>query len=528
MSDISERVRERFTIPVFNLPRLEARIAAIAKRAGKLDVPPPSLEIVEESFVPVPGRPEEKMRAFVVEVSGEAPRINGWIFSGVIDHDPAGNLVKGRVPQHYWTSEPCCDHCRENRQRKETYILRDAADAERHMQIGTSCLKDFLNSEDPIEAARLAQWIFALRDELGEFEDGASTGFTDSYFSSGRVLALAAATIREDGAYVRAEESESRLSTADVVRANFSPRCPPDVRVTVRPEDEATAQSTLEWLRSDEVAQRATTSSYLLNLRSLASRECVRFKDMGILVSAVKALHDHQARLLRDRLAARNSAHVGEKGQRLELDATLIDTRSFEGQWGIKRLHRFVDSEGRSLIWWASGVSRLSTGEQYRLVGTVAEHGEYKGVKQTQLQRVVAPDYKVFEAIAHRGTLVQCRKAIGKMANPNVSFDARGGSSKERVWDVLLHHRWDDAPPLGMLLLEAGAKPTVQNLAQLVRATEEGMPDGDKLLSAVIEAGVDLHQEAERGMTLLEMLQNSEHEGVRSIADSMAQVRMRA
>jgi hypothetical protein len=47
------------------------------------------------------------------------------------------------------------------------------------------------------------------------------------------------------------------------------------------------------------------------------------------------------------------------------------------------------DAEGRVIIWWASGEAEwVKEGETYEITGTIKEHGEYNGRKQTVLQRV--------------------------------------------------------------------------------------------------------------------------------------------
>lgn len=90
------------------------------------------------------------------------------------------------------------------------------------------------------------------------------------------------------------------------------------------------------------------------------------------------------------------SEYVGEKGKRLEFKATLEDWRSWEvpsySGWGTdtKVLYKFRDESGNILIWCTTGYgvdSKIKKGDKIILRGTVKNHSEYKGEKQTELQR---------------------------------------------------------------------------------------------------------------------------------------------
>ena len=47
-----------------------------------------------------------------------------------------------------------------------------------------------------------------------------------------------------------------------------------------------------------------------------------------------------------------------------------------------------LDTEGRTLIWFASKYLEAEPGEQWNLTGTVKDHNEYNGTCQTVLTRV--------------------------------------------------------------------------------------------------------------------------------------------
>ena len=91
------------------------------------------------------------------------------------------------------------------------------------------------------------------------------------------------------------------------------------------------------------------------------------------------------------------SVFVGEVGKRATFDVTLIGTRSWEisdpfGRPDTQTLYMFEDTDGNSIVWKTTsfGISagEHPVGSRLSIKGTVKDHKEYKGVKQTVLQRV--------------------------------------------------------------------------------------------------------------------------------------------
>jgi hypothetical protein len=98
-----------------------------------------------------------------------------------------------------------------------------------------------------------------------------------------------------------------------------------------------------------------------------------------------------------------DSQHVGEVGQKIEMKVKYIksaswDVRFAQGYWGTSTqyIHTFVDEEGNILVWktsnslgkWIDGNWKAyHSGDQLILKGTIKDHSEYEGQKQTVLTR---------------------------------------------------------------------------------------------------------------------------------------------
>lgn len=88
-----------------------------------------------------------------------------------------------------------------------------------------------------------------------------------------------------------------------------------------------------------------------------------------------------------------NSKHVGNIGDKLELEASLekkahFDVPSYAG-FGTDRMfvYTFRDGNGNALVWKTAKGINFEAGDKVTIRGTVKDHSEYKDEKQTVLTR---------------------------------------------------------------------------------------------------------------------------------------------
>ncbi len=98
------------------------------------------------------------------------------------------------------------------------------------------------------------------------------------------------------------------------------------------------------------------------------------------------------------------SQYVGNVGDRITVTVKLEKRVAYEvpafGGYGtqIKRIYIFADDAGNKIVWKTSGVlwhdpndwnkGGVQEGDTVTIKGTVKDHGEYNGEKQTEIQRV--------------------------------------------------------------------------------------------------------------------------------------------
>ena len=81
------------------------------------------------------------------------------------------------------------------------------------------------------------------------------------------------------------------------------------------------------------------------------------------------------------------SQYIGTIGDKIEIKATYLYTAWFEGFYGTTYIHNFKAGDN-AIIWKTSnGLMEVDENSEVTLKGTIKEHSEYNGQKQTVLTR---------------------------------------------------------------------------------------------------------------------------------------------
>lgn len=423
---VVEREPGLYLIPDENLGKLTEKLVKLNKRAAKLGVTPITLTIEETIdrptwFVGKAAFEDEAaaikfariystvsvvragyIREHIVIVDGEAPKLNGWVFTATIQAaGEAGNILRTvpgqTVPARYRDADGTrCEHCKTSRRRNDTYIVRH--DDGTAKQVGSSCLMDFLGHANPQAAASWAELLGAFDEAIRGWETG---GHEKHIESLDNYLTAAAASIRAYGWTSKGVAYErGSLSTAariehdlDLPKSSRGDRCwcggteyTPHVAAPVTPADEARAQAAIEWAHA---IPADTESDYLHNVRVVCASDALEPRSYGIAASVITASErdrERAATRAQEHAERKDSQWVGEEGKRLDMIVTVKHTREIGSDFGLKVLHVFQDGDG-NVIKWFSTTENLEVGTTVGLRGTVKRHSEYQGVKETILTR---------------------------------------------------------------------------------------------------------------------------------------------
>ena len=387
----------KYRIPEENIAVLYAAIEALAKTARKLGLAEPVLSEIGTEFEQL--EDGTVRRWSLQELTGDAPIVAGWTFAAVIqfvtDDDgvemPLFRSVPGeQIPSHLRQLHQRCDHCQLVRNRRDTYLVRNA-DSSEWLQIGSSCLRDFTGHADPHALARYAENL-AEFGSLAEIAQSPGDGVGRSYVEISAWLAGCARSIREDGwmSGHRAWELGS-ISTRERVEDNLHAPAYRRWRPTL--VDEGVAAATLAWVRG-ELANQAELTDYEYNLVVACRPTYVERRVLGIVTSAIVTWQRAVSREAERQAAAKESAWQGSVGEVWQGTAVVSSYSTTDGMYGVTHVVKLRDPSGNRFTWFASRLPATDgatwapeVGKAVDISGRVKAHSEWKGVKETILTR---------------------------------------------------------------------------------------------------------------------------------------------
>ena len=385
----------RYAIYEGNMERLRKKIVRIQNKCAKYGCEFRYEEVGEEfrDYMDENGN-EFTLRFVLVEAEGRA-LVNGWRFVASIDATDKGNIINRacdiEVPERYYDCDIVCEHCG-NKRVKYAFIVMNEETGEFKM-VGRNCLKDFTFGMSAEGVAKLYDGV----DELikGEAVDGC--GYHDRYINREEFMRYAAETIRHFG-YAKNDPYSAIRSTASRTEAYYGVdhgwNFPGDLREEYkgemlgcgfdadRPENAELVKKACEWVLGHE-----DNSNYMHNLKVACANDFISVSATGLLVSVFPTFDrelERQYRIRREAEAGKSSEWVGEVGKRVtvKFSATKLLT-SWETMYGVTYVWKIVGDDG-NIYTWKTGNSVPDAGT---ITGTVKEHKEFRGVKQTELTR---------------------------------------------------------------------------------------------------------------------------------------------
>lgn len=313
-----------------------------------------------------------------ITVEGEY-KINDYEFVASLqfDSESGRNIVNGNnIPERFLT-RCACDHCKTNRARIRTIILRKG---DEYIQVGNSCVKDYLG----VSIERYASYLSFWRD-LEEMEEDNKIMIISAQpaYLVEDVLLETAWRVSKSG-YVSKEKAwEMGVDpTSKAVWNALHSR----VNHEYTPEHRSSVASIIEFVNGQD-----EDFGYVSNLKSLINNRYVTNKNFGLLVSSFGyyAAEMRKVQREKDDQVTANSRWIKSVGDKIKFVSQPIMIYSMETQWGYSYMYRFV-FEGNELIWKTG--TWLNTEIEYEISGTIKAHNEYRGKKQTELTRCRAQE----------------------------------------------------------------------------------------------------------------------------------------
>jgi len=396
----------------------EQQMARLAKKAAKLGVAAPAYVMGDAVFEERTGTDEDTglsykylVEIYPTTVTAIVVQLPGWTFLATLEHLEGGetlvrSMVDEALPVEFRTATAKCDHCKLARKRNDTYVVR--SDAGQVVQIGKSCIADFLGHKNPEQLAALAEYVSSVVGDDGEsWGNGAAEQIADIVTFQTIVQTI----VRTTGFVGKklAEESGKSTTSSTALRVLFphgreERKESEEVKALTTDADREKAQASIDWILNLD----GEVNDFIHNVRAVVRTGAVKPRMAGyaaaLSVAYARAMDD-----LREKVARPESKHVGVVGERAVYTVTIRKIIAMESQFGVTQLHIMTDADGNDLKWFGSGLLWLdmglgvpgrdaTEGDTVTVKATVKAHTEYKGRAQTMLSRCavyVAPEPKV-------------------------------------------------------------------------------------------------------------------------------------
>lgn len=361
---------------------VEAKLIKLNKRAQKLG-------IEEISWICGKAQLDSDEKLIVpIELSGPLQvQYEDWEFIATLQHLTTGeNILRSidnsaSIPKEFRETGPICQHCLVNRYRKDTYLIKNI-NSNLIVQVGSSCIKDFLGGLSPDNILHRAELVANLMEYISGSSSSMGHASEDLYYLI-KVLAQTSACIKDYGWVSKSKAQEyGKVATVNHVYNNFDPPSKDFVCSVVTDDDAKLALEVADWAEnlSDFECDK---SDYLHNIRAIARSGMVGYRTMGFAASMISA-YKRATEPPKPKLI---SNHVGSIKERKIFDLIFKHDYDFMGHYGASYKYIFEDDNGNVLVWGTSNKQNLSRGQKYSVKGTIKDHSEFKGIKQTVLTR---------------------------------------------------------------------------------------------------------------------------------------------
>ena len=201
-----------------------------------------------------------------------------------------------------------------------------------------------------------------------------------------KYLAVVSAYIRRDG-YVKSAYENPTWKVAQV-------RCETPEKsdnITITREDEEIARDTIFYFLHD-----TSNNDYVNKVRNILqdvinNGKLLETKMLPFVASAVQSFlknKDYKKRkeeaAEQNRREAMRSDYVGDIGEKVTFEVAKMTYKLIDGPYGESILYKFTDPLGNIFIWFTGKDVPDNVRE---ISGTVKDHKEFQGVKQTILTR---------------------------------------------------------------------------------------------------------------------------------------------
>jgi hypothetical protein len=271
----------------------------------------------------------------------------------------------------YFESNFYCDHCKTNRNRKTVHLFQDKTG--KILQVASTCAKEYfgISIADKLASVLKIEEIFIDLEE--EFTESYGKYYDDIEFVIGKAFY---AICNDKRYYSKNKPDNSGCTTLDFVNALLPAKIDDYADVLKQFDFDAFYDY---WQAKVKKDRSVFNNNVILSLTSVDYKAgIVVYSVFDYILNATELIQKKETKVTKNE-------HFGAIKDKIDFEGEIIKTGSYETQYGITFIYTIQSSEGIIFVW--STNKEFKTGLKGNIKGTIKEHTEYKGLKQTKITR---------------------------------------------------------------------------------------------------------------------------------------------
>ena len=374
------------TIPAYKMDQLSTAIDKINRKANKINnggISIVSCDTYYKTITDDNGNNVKVQFANLV-IAGTIPNVAGWKIAAIIDHSNELDLVHAysEIPESYRDRGSFCDHCNTMRKRNKTIILVN--ENNEYKQVGSTCLNDFTNQS----TNGVLGYLESINDLIDHYGDD-NTDIDPVYYTY-PIESVIAAAINIIHNYGFTKSSDENYSTGiistksrmiDYFTSNNSILQEQYNNLINVPDIDNVVSNVISWINNN-----TSKTEFIINLQSMMQFTGLKPNHFGYIAGAVVSYNKSVSDTIKNKITY-NNEYVGNIKDRMIFTVKLLNIHSIDGYYGTTFIHIFIDDKNHNIIWFASKDCGYNVGDQFNMKATIKDHKEYKGIKQTVINR---------------------------------------------------------------------------------------------------------------------------------------------
>ena len=276
----------------------------------------------------------------------------------------------------YFQKEFRCDHCTTRRFRKTVHLFRNKDGKD--LMVASTCAKEYFGIDIANQVCNL--FSFLAKDEVkGYFYEMVDRFWKKSVpFNKEMFCKLCYGIIKRDGKYIKGGGTTTEAN--DYMSMTFNgviESASLELKRIISLTDNFDYNKIVEYWNGKKDQDNFAHNVYVAFGMYQPQH--------GYLAWAV---FDYMKNVegFGNPISTTNSNHIGTIGERITTEAKIINIRGMETAWGFTNLVEMLDKDNNILNWWTSKDFDADKGDNVKVTGTIKDHGEFRGVKNTVLK----------------------------------------------------------------------------------------------------------------------------------------------